>query len=73
MPAVAGALAIDEGTARTWVKRFNVGGVPALQDRPRPGRSPRYAPEIVGEVLATSLADPKALGQPFASWTVRRL
>jgi transposase len=73
VPAVARGLSISEGTARTWVKRFNAGGVPALQDRPRPGRRATYPPEIVGEVLATSLADPKALGQPFASWTVRRL
>lgn len=73
VPRVAQRLSISEGTVRTWIKRFNADGVPALQDRPRPGRRATYAPEIVGEVLATSLADPQTLGQPFASWTVRRL
>jgi transposase len=73
VPGVAQRLSISEGTARTWIKRFNAGGVPALQDRPRPGRSATYSPEVVGEVLAASLANPQQLGQPFASWTVRRL
>jgi transposase len=73
VPGLARRLNISEPTVRTWVKRFNAGGIPALHDRPRPGRSPTYAPEIVGEVLATSLTDPQQLGQPFASWTVRRL
>jgi transposase len=73
VPRLARRLNISEPTTRTWVKRFNAGGVPALQDRPRPGRSATYSPEIVGEVLATSLTDPQTVGQPFASWTVRRL
>jgi transposase len=73
VPRLAQRLNISEPTTRTWVKRFNAGGVPALQDRPRPGRSATYSPEIVGEVLAASLTDPQTVGQPFASWTVRRL
>ena len=73
VPRLARRLNISEPTTRTWVKRFNAGGVPALQDRPRPGRRATYSPEIVGEVLATSLTDPQSVGQPFASWTVRRL
>jgi transposase len=73
VPRLAQRLNISEPTTRTWVKRFNEAGLAGLQDRPRPGRRPTYAPEVVGEVLATSLTDPKRLGQPFGCWTVRRL
>jgi transposase len=73
VPRLARRLQISEPTVRTWVKRFNARGLAGLQDQPRPGRRPTYSPEVVGEVLATSLTDPKVLGQPFASWTVRRL
>ena len=73
VPRLAQRLQISEPTTRTWVKRFNASGLAGLQDQPRPGRRPTYSPELVGEVLATSLTDPKALGQPFGSWTVRRL
>ena len=73
VPGLARRLNVSEPTVRTWVKRFNARGRAGLQDHPRPGRRPTYSPEVVGEVLATSLTDPKALGQPFGSWTVRRL
>jgi transposase len=73
VPAIARRLGRDERTVRFWLKRFNAQGLAGLDDPPRPGRPATYSPEIVGEVLATSLSDPQTLGQPFASWTVRRL
>lgn len=73
VPAVARRLSIDERTIRSWLKRFNDQGLAGLEDRPRSGRKPTYPPEVVGEVLATALTDPRALGLPFACWTIRRL
>jgi transposase len=72
-PQVAKRLGMDERTVLTWLKRFNEEGLPGLQDRPRSGRPVTYAPEVVAEVLATSLTDPKQLGQPFGCWSIRRL
>jgi transposase len=72
-PQVAKRLGMDERTVLTWLKRFNAEGLPGLQDRPRSGRPVTYAPEVVAAVLATSLTDPKQLGQPFGCWSIRRL
>ena len=73
VPAIARAVGCSERTVRLWVKRFNAGGRAGLQDAPRAGRPPTYSPEQVGEVIATALTNPTALGLPFGSWTLDRL
>jgi transposase len=73
VPAIAQQLGIHEKTVRQWVVRFNQGGLKGLEDEPRPGRSPTYTAEQVGEVIAAALTDPQTLGLPFASWTLDRL
>jgi transposase len=73
VPAIAQRLSLDERTVRLWLKRFNEQGLAGLEDRTRSGRPVTYAPEVVGEILAAALTAPRSLGQPFASWTVRRL
>jgi transposase len=72
-PQIAKRLGLDPRTVRTWLNRFNEQGLPGLADQPRSGRPVTYAPEIVAEVLATSLTAPKHLGQPFGCWSIRRL
>ena len=72
-PAAAVALGLAPDTGRAWVKRFNAAGLDGLEDRPRSGRPVTYGPELVGEVLATALTKPDALGLPFACWTLDRL
>lgn len=73
VPAIARALGITEATVRTWLKRFNAGGVAGLADAPRSGRPPVYGAAEVGEVVAASLTKPDELGLPFGSWTLDRL
>lgn len=58
---------------RTWLTRFNAGGVDGLKDAPRSGRPPVYDAGEVGEVIAASLTKPDDLGLPFGSWTLDRL
>ncbi len=72
-PAIAGQLRLDAYTARGWIRRFNAEGLAGLEDRPRAGRPPTYSPEQVAEVVAAALTAPKALGLPFACWTLDRL
>jgi transposase len=73
VPAVAALLNINQQSVRMWLKRFNERGLPGLQDFPRSGAPPTYGPEVVSEVIATSLTDPQTLGLPFACWTMERL
>jgi len=73
VPAIARALGVTEATVRTWLKRFNAGGVAGLADAPRSGRPPIYDAGEVGEVIAASLTAPDDLGLPFGSWTLDRL
>ncbi len=73
VPAVAREVGVSEQTARRWLGRFNERGLDGLSDAGRSGRPPTYTPEEVGEVVATSLTDPRQLGLPFASWTLDRL
>lgn len=73
VPALAEHLRVAEKVVRLWLKRFNAEGVAGLEDRPRSGRPATYTPEQIGEVIATALTDPQALGQPFGSWTFVRL
>jgi transposase len=42
-PAIAQALGCSRRAVQTWVARYNQGGVPALQERPHTGRTPRLA------------------------------
>ena len=72
-PAVAEQLRLDAYTARGWSRRFNAEGLAGLEDRPRAGRPPTYSPEQVAAVGAAALTAPKALGLPFACWTLDRL
>lgn len=73
VPAIAAEVGVSEPVVRTWLKRFNAGGVAGLADAPRAGRPATYPPEAVGELVAASLTKPDDLGLPFGSWTLDRL
>src|SRR5215212_10525268 len=72
-PQIAQQLNLDERTVRLWLKRFQDEGVLGLEDRPRSGAPVTYTPEVVGEIVATSLTDPKTIDLPFGCWSIRRL
>jgi transposase len=73
VPAIAKRLDLDARTVRLWLGRFQAEGLEGLEDRPRSGAPVTYTPEVVGEVIATSLTDPKTLNLPFGCWSIRRL
>jgi len=41
---IARQVGVDRNVVRTWVDRYRVGGLDALQDRPRPGRPRTFPP-----------------------------
>lgn len=73
VPAIAKEVGMCEVMVRMWIRRFNGKGIEGLGDEPRSGRPATYAAEEVGEVIATSLTDPRHLGLPFNCWTLDRL
>jgi transposase len=50
---IARMLPLSEDTVRTWRGRFIDGGIAGLADRRRPGRPPRYGPEVHLRIVAT--------------------
>ena len=41
---IAREIGADRTIVRTWLDRYRVGGLDALQDRPRPGRPRTFSP-----------------------------
>lgn len=66
-------LNVSRPTVSAWVRRFNDGGLAALEDRPRSGRPHTYDADQRAAVVAAALTDPKDLGLPFGCWTLDRL
>jgi transposase len=50
---IARRLQVSEDTVRTWRGRFAAEGLRGLDDRPRPGRPPRYGPDVHLRIVAT--------------------
>jgi transposase len=70
---LADELNVSRPTVSAWVRRFNDGGLAALEDLPRSGRPHTYAEHERAEVIAAALTDPKAPGLPLGCWTLDRL
>jgi transposase len=72
-PEIAAKMGLCGATVRFWLKRFNVRGVPGLEEDMRSGRPPTYSAEERSAVITAALRRPSDLGLPFASWTLDRL
>jgi transposase len=70
---IVAELGVTEPTVRTWIHRFNTGGLPALADAPRAGRPATLTPAQTQAVRTVGLSHPADLGLPFGSWTLDRL
>jgi transposase len=71
--AIADRFDVSLATVYLWLHRFAAHGLAGLADQPRGGRPPTYTREQVSQIIATTLSDPQALGQSYASWTLDRL
>jgi transposase len=71
--AIAAELQLDGRTVTPWLKRFDAGGLAALEDAPRRGRPATYSPEERAEVVAAALHRPQELNLPFGCWSLDRL
>ena len=57
--AIAAELKLDRRTVHQWLRRFDPGGLAALEDAPRSGRPATYSPEERAEVVAAALHRPQ--------------
>ncbi|HZU75358.1 MAG TPA: helix-turn-helix domain-containing protein [Dehalococcoidia bacterium] len=73
MPLIVREPRLCEATVRRWLKRFNDQGPAGLADEPRPGPPKPYTPAQVSARSGAVLTNPRALGVPFACWTLDRL
>jgi transposase len=73
VPQIAQELGINEKSVRKWFKRFAEHSFAGLEDAPRSGAPAHYTPEVTSQIIATALSRPQELGQPFGSWTYKRL
>ena len=71
--AIAAELKLDRRTVQQWLRRFDAGGLAALEDAPRSGRPATYSPEERAEVVAAALHRPQELNLPFGCWSLDRL
>jgi transposase len=71
--AIAAELKLDRRTVQQWLRRFDSGGLEALEDAPRSGRPATYSPEERAEVVAAALHRPQELNLPFGCWSLTRL
>jgi transposase len=60
--AIAESLQVRPNTVIDWRRRFKAEGIAGLQDRPRPGKPPRYTGEFRKQVLS-ALEQPPPQGQ----------
>lgn len=76
-PQIAHHLQISEKAVRQWLKRFATVGLDGLEDAPRSGRPPTYAPDVTNQVIAKARSlPPKPLDgetPPTCHWTLDRL
>jgi transposase len=54
-------------------RRFDAGGLDALEDAPRSGRPATHSPQERAEVVAAALHRPQELKLPFGGWSLDRL
>jgi transposase len=70
VPQIAAIFACDKATVRTWIERFETGGVEGLRDRPRGGR-PRKADAVAREIMRHEMDHgPARHGYLFGYWTI---
>lgn len=60
-------------SGQKWIRRFNEGGIEALDDRPRSGRPLAHDEKVRSKLLDLVLQKPRSLGYPFKIWTLDRL
>jgi transposase len=71
--AIAVIVREDDETVRRWLKRWVEQGIEGLSDRDGGGAPAKLTKAYEEELLACVRLRPRALGQDFSMWTLKRL
>lgn len=72
-PQIAAIVRENDGTVRTWLRRYEAEGTEGLSDRPRPGGPSKITPAFVEQLLRVVRKRPRGLDLPFSLWSCQRL
>lgn len=70
---IAATLHLHEEYVRQLIRQFNEEGLVALRTRAHPGRKSILTPEDESVVVEIAKMPPRAFGQPFNQWSLRKL
>ena len=70
---LSATLHLHEEYIRSLVRRYNEEGLASLRTRAHPGRTPALTPEDESVVVEIAKMPPRAFGQPFNQWSLRKL
>jgi transposase-like protein len=70
---VARRLGVDRNVVRTWVDRYRLGGLAALEDRPRSGRPRTFPPEVALHLIHRACELPEQAGRSLSQWDCAEL
>jgi transposase len=73
VPAIARLVATSEDRVREMIHRFNDKGMASLDPQWAGGRPRRITTDDEKFIVATAIARPETLGQPFTRWSLRKL
>lgn len=72
-PKIAEIVRENDGTVRTWLRRYEAEGTEGLSDRPRPGGPSKITPAIVEKLLEVVRKRPRGLDLPFSLCSCQQL
>ena len=70
---ISDTLHLHEEYVRQLIRQYNEGGLTALRTRAHPGRPSKLTPEDESVVVEIAKMPPRAFGQPFNQWSLRKL
>jgi len=70
---ISAALHLHEEYVRKLIRKYNESGLVVLRTRAHPGRQPALTPEEESVVVEIAKMPPRAFGQPFNQWSLRKL
>jgi transposase len=70
---VAETVGLSPRHVRKWSQRLLHQGVPGLEDQPRPGRKPKFSPDVALHLVKMACERPDLRGRSLSQWDCKEL